>query len=28
LWIHEHISAWEKRLDRMETHIKRMKRRH
>lgn len=25
-WIHEHISAWEKRLDRMEAHIERMTR--
>lgn len=25
-WIHQHISAWEKRLDRMEAHIERMKR--
>jgi DNA-binding transcriptional ArsR family regulator len=25
-WIHEHISAWEQRLDRMEAHIARMKR--
>lgn len=25
-WIHQHISAWEKRLDRMEAHIARMKR--
>jgi DNA-binding transcriptional ArsR family regulator len=25
-WIRQHISAWEKRLDRMETHIDRMKR--
>ena len=25
-WIHEHISAWEERLDRMEAHIGRMKR--
>ncbi|WP_245444755.1 ArsR/SmtB family transcription factor [Pseudaminobacter soli (ex Li et al. 2025)] len=25
-WIHQHISAWEKRLDRMEVHIERMKR--
>jgi DNA-binding transcriptional ArsR family regulator len=26
LWIHQHISAWEERLDRMEAHIERMKR--
>jgi DNA-binding transcriptional ArsR family regulator len=25
-WIHQHISTWEKRLDRMEAHIERMKR--
>lgn len=25
-WIHQHISSWEKRLDRMEVHIGRMKR--
>jgi DNA-binding transcriptional ArsR family regulator len=25
-WIHRHISAWEKRLDRMEAHIEGMKR--
>lgn len=25
-WIHRHIAAWEQRLDRMETHIERMKR--
>lgn len=25
-WISQHISAWEKRLDRMEAHIQRMKR--
>lgn len=25
-WIHQHISAWEKRLDRMEAHIEDMKR--
>jgi DNA-binding transcriptional ArsR family regulator len=25
-WIHQHIAAWEKRLDRMEAHIERMKR--
>lgn len=25
-WLHQHISAWEKRLDRMEAHIERMKR--
>ena len=24
-WIHQHISAWEDRLDRMEVHIERMK---
>jgi DNA-binding transcriptional ArsR family regulator len=24
-WIHQHIAAWEKRLDRMEAHIERMK---
>lgn len=27
-WIHQHVSAWEKRLDRMEAHIARMKRKH
>jgi DNA-binding transcriptional ArsR family regulator len=27
-WIHQHIFAWEKRLDRMEAHIERMKRKH
>jgi len=26
VWIHRHIAAWEKRLDRMEAHIERMKR--
>jgi DNA-binding transcriptional ArsR family regulator len=25
-WIHQHIAAWDKRLDRMEAHIERMKR--
>lgn len=25
-WIHQHVSAWEERLDRMEAHIERMKR--
>lgn len=25
-WIQQHIAAWEKRLDRMEAHIERMKR--
>ncbi|PZQ63436.1 MAG: transcriptional regulator [Phenylobacterium zucineum] len=25
-WIHQHVAAWEKRLDRMEAHIERMKR--
>lgn len=25
VWLHQHISAWEKRLDRMEHHIKCMK---
>ncbi|MEO7178700.1 MAG: metalloregulator ArsR/SmtB family transcription factor [Allosphingosinicella sp.] len=25
-WIHQHISAWEDRLDRLESHIERMKR--
>jgi DNA-binding transcriptional ArsR family regulator len=25
-WIHQHISAWEKRLDRLEAHIARMNR--
>jgi len=25
-WLHQHISAWERRLDRMEAHIERMKR--
>lgn len=24
-WIHQHIAAWEQRLDRMEAHIERMK---
>lgn len=27
-WIHQHIAEWEKRLDRMEVHIERMKRKH
>lgn len=27
-WIHRHIAAWEARLDRMEAHIERMKRKH
>ena len=27
-WIHQHIAAWELRLDRMEAHIERMKRKH
>lgn len=27
-WIHQHIGAWEARLDRMEAHIRRMKRKH
>ena len=27
-WIHRHIAAWESRLDRMEAHIQRMKRKH
>lgn len=25
-WIHQHIAAWEKRLDRLEAHVARMKR--
>lgn len=25
-WLHQHIAAWENRLDRMEAHIERMKR--
>ncbi len=25
-WIHQHVSAWERRLDRLEAHIARMKR--
>jgi DNA-binding transcriptional ArsR family regulator len=25
-WIHEHLAAWERRLDRLEAHIARMKR--
>jgi len=25
-WIHQHVAAWEKRLDRLENHIDRMKR--
>ena len=28
MWIHRHIAAWESRLDRMEAHIQRMKRKH
>lgn len=28
LWIQQHISTWEQRLDRMEAHIERMKRKH
>ena len=27
-WIHRHIAGWESRLDRMEAHIQRMKRKH
>lgn len=27
-WIHRHVAAWESRLDRMEAHIDRMKRKH
>lgn len=27
-WLQEHIAAWERRLDRMEAHIERMKRKH
>jgi DNA-binding transcriptional ArsR family regulator len=27
-WIHQHITAWERRLDRLEGHIERMKRMH
>ncbi|MBD3770517.1 MAG: winged helix-turn-helix transcriptional regulator [Rhodobacterales bacterium] len=27
-WIHQHIAVWENRLDRMEAHIQRMKRKH
>ncbi len=27
-WIHQHVAAWEQRLDRLETHIERMKRKH
>jgi DNA-binding transcriptional ArsR family regulator len=27
-WIHRHVMAWESRLDRMEAHIQRMKRKH
>jgi len=27
-WIQRHIAAWEQRLDRMEAHIERMKRKH
>lgn len=27
-WVHQHIAAWENRLDRMEAHIERMKRKH
>ena len=25
-WLHRHVSAWEKRLDRLEAHVERMKR--
>ncbi len=25
-WIHQHVAAWEKRLDRLEAHVERMKR--
>lgn len=27
-WIHQHIAVWQGRLDRMEAHIERMKRKH
>lgn len=27
-WLHQHVSDWENRLDRMEAHIERMKRKH
>lgn len=27
-WIHQHVASWERRLDRMEAHIQRMKRKH
>lgn len=27
-WIHRHVASWEKRLDRLETHVQRMKRKH
>ena len=27
-WIHQHVATWERRLDRLETHVQRMKRKH
>ena len=27
-WIHRHVASWEKRLDRLEAHVQRMKRKH
>jgi len=27
-WIHRHVAAWENRLDRLEAHVQRMKRKH
>ena len=27
-WIHRHVAAWERRLDRLEAHVHRMKRKH
>ena len=27
-WIHRHIATWERRLDRLEAHVQRMKRKH
>lgn len=27
-WIHRHVATWERRLDRLEAHVQRMKRKH
>lgn len=27
-WIHRHVAAWERRLDRLEAHVQRLKRKH